>query len=309
VFGDLNAANSLSMYCCMTAPVFAAALFSNLPRYLKILSGVTIAFAGLSVVLTISRAGVLTIGTVLLATTLVTMPYKFTMRKVGIGLLVMLAVVAVMAKSWKTLSSRFAEASLRNEVQDSHSQGRGYYLRMAAAILREHRFGVGPNNWSYWVTNKYGPRMGFKFAIYPGPDEPPKFAVPAGSNVDDPQAAPAHSLWALTAGEMGWGGVALLLLLWLRWFQMGASFLWKRTPEPMRRIGVGLFFGTWGIFLQSLTEWVFHQTAIFFTFHIMLGVLASLYYLKKQEHHAEKLKRRIEMEEPYPIVANPVATW
>jgi hypothetical protein len=108
---------------------------------------------------------------------------------------------------------------------------------------------------------------------------------------------------------MGWGGVVLLLVLWIRWFQMGASFLWKRTPDPMRRLGVGLFFGTWGIFLQSLTEWVFHQSAIFYTFHIMLGVLASLYYLKKQERRAEKLKHSIETEEPYPIIANPVATW
>jgi hypothetical protein len=63
---------------------------------------------------------------------------------------------------------------------------------------------------------------------------------------------------------------------------MGASFLWKRTPDPMRRLGVGILFGTLGLFLQSITEWVFHQTAIFFTFNILLGVLASLYYVKRQ---------------------------
>ena len=57
---------------------------------------------------------------------------------------------------------------------------------------------------------------------------------------------------------------------------MGASFLWPRTTDPMRRIGVGIFFGMCGTFFQSLTEWVFHQTPIFFTFNILLGVLASL---------------------------------
>jgi hypothetical protein len=79
---------------------------------------------------------------------------------------------------------------------------------------------------------------------------------------------------------------------------MGAVFLWTRTVDPLRRIGVGLLFGTLGIFLQSVTEWVFHQTAIYFTFHIMLGVLASLYYLRKkarreaiarEEHEEETL--------------------
>jgi hypothetical protein len=105
--------------------------------------------------------------------------------------------------------------------------------------------------------------------------------VPPGRNIDDPQAAPAHSLAALTAGEMGYGGLVFLTLLWLRWLSMGASFIWPRTDDPMRRIGVGIFFGMCGTFFQSMTEWVFHQTPIFYTFNIMLGVLASLCYVRE----------------------------
>ena len=69
---------------------------------------------------------------------------------------------------------------------------------------------------------------------------------------------------------------------------MASSFLWKRTPEPMRRIGIGLLFALVGIFLQSLTEWVFRHSPIYYTIHILLGVLAALYYLKRQERRAEK---------------------
>ena len=140
----------------------------------------------------------------------------------------------------------------------------------------------------------------------------PATIVPAGSNVDAAQAAPAHSLGALTVGEMGLGGLALFSLLWLRWFQMGAGFLWPRTPDPARRLGVGLFFGTCGIFFQSLTEWVFRQTPIFFTFHIMLGALASLYYLKKQGYHAEPERKPSESSEPaeeFPVMAEQPVTW
>ncbi|HMC28623.1 MAG TPA: hypothetical protein VKM56_12605, partial [Verrucomicrobiae bacterium] len=42
-----------------------------------------------------------------------------------------------------------------------------------------------------------------------------------------------------------------------------------------------IFFGTCGIFLQSLTEWVYRQTPMLLTFHVLLGTLASLYYIRK----------------------------
>jgi hypothetical protein len=62
---------------------------------------------------------------------------------------------------------------------------------------------------------------------------------------------------------------------------MGGSFLWRRVSDPMHRLGVGIFFGTAGIFMQSMTEWTYRQTSIMFTFQVMLGVLASLYHYKR----------------------------
>jgi hypothetical protein len=96
----------------------------------------------------------------------------------------------------------------------------------------------------------------------------------------------------LTAGELGLPGLVIFTLVWLRWFQMGASFLWKRSPVATHQIGIGIFFATCGIFLQSLTEWTFRQTPIFFTFHILLGVLASLYY-QKRKRQAQPLASRV----------------
>lgn len=299
VFSDLNAPNSLSMYFCMTAPVFVAAITSNLSRWLKVLSAVAIALAALGVLLTISRTGVVTLGIVLLLAVLCTMNWKFTARKVFVTLFVVVAVAGALAKSWESLSSRFGEATLEEEYENKHVQGRGYYFRMAAALVEDNWLGVGPNNWSYWVSNRYGPRMGFGFAPYPGTDRPPKFKVEDDANVDDPQAAPAHSLAALTAGEMGLGGLFLMLLLWMRWFQMGASFLWPRTDDPMYRINVGILFGLLGNFLQSLTEWVYYQTAIFFTFNILLGALASMYYLKRQTRKADRARRHRQEEDEF----------
>jgi len=84
----------------------------------------------------------------------------------------------------------------------------------------------------------------------------------------------------------------LLGLVWVRWLFVGATFLWPRTPDPMRRIAVGIFFGMCGTLFQSMTEWVFRQTPIYFTFHILLGVLVSLAYIRKCERRARKEAER-----------------
>eukprot|EP01034_Spumella_vulgaris_P016526 gene16526-21104_t len=70
---------------------------------------------------------------------------------------------------------------------------------------------------------------------------------------------------------------------------MGAAFLPLPREDPMRVMGVGLFFATCGIFGQSLTEWTYRQAPILFTFYILLGALASLTaerVLRKKERRA-----------------------
>jgi O-antigen ligase len=146
-------------------------------------------------------------------------------------------------------------------------------------IVEDNFFGVGLNNWAFWVAKKYGamigrPYDGFDQFLHRKPDDETL------ENMVWP--APAHNLAALTVGELGIPGLILFMLLWARWFQMGARFLFKRNPDPMHRLGVGLFFGLCGVFLQSVTEWTFRQTHIFLTFNILVGALASLCYAKRR---------------------------
>jgi hypothetical protein len=296
VYGSVDDSNSLSMYFLTTAPVFVAVITSKCSKTLKALGTAVIGLAFIGVILTISRAGLIAILIMLFATTIATVSYKISLKKVVLTLVAILCMGGALAKAWKTIGARFANDSLKNEYSAKHEQNRGYYIRIAAAIAEDSSFGVGLNNWSYWVSDKYGPRLGYYFVPYMGTDQKPGQKVPPGRNIDDPQAAPAHSLGALTAGEMGIGGLVLLTLLWLRWLLMGASFLWPRNPDPMRRIAIGIFFGMCGTLFQSMTEWVFRQTPIYFTFHILLGVLASLIYIRKCERRARKEAQR-ELEE------------
>jgi hypothetical protein len=302
VFGTFAHPNSLSVFFCLVTPLFIAALNSEIPKWLKLFCALAIPVACVSIVLTISRAGVSTLALVLAGVTLATMTWNITLRKIAVGLVVLVGVAGITAKSWNTLKARFAESNLEEEYENNRNQGRGYYIRIATAIVEERPFGVGLNNWSYWVSNKYGPKFGYRFVPYKGTDLEPSEEIPENSNVDAAQAAPAHSLLAITAGELGLPGLFLLALLWLRWFQMAFSFIWRRTPDPMRRMGIGILFGFAGLFLQSLTEWVFRQSAIAYVFHIELGALASLYYIKRRQRIAERAAAEESQEEEWELL-------
>jgi hypothetical protein len=130
------------------------------------------------------------------------------------------------------------------------------------------------------VSKKYAPELGIN--AYQDYDNIPAYILESNAEWPDTYAPPAHNLGVITAGELGLPGLAIFALLWARWFQMGFVFLWKRSPDPMLRMGAGFFFATCGIFLQSVTEWVFRATPMFMTFHILMGALAGLYYQRKK---------------------------
>jgi hypothetical protein len=90
---------------------------------------------------------------------------------------------------------------------------------------------------------------------------------------------------------LGVPGLIIFALVWMRWFQMGASFLFVRTNRAVGRLGIGIFFSICGVFLQNLFEWVYRQTHITIAFHVLLGALASLYHLK-QRRRAEAVRER-----------------
>jgi hypothetical protein len=315
VFGSMEHSNSLAALFCVSVPVFVAAFNSRAAWYLKALCAAAIAMAAVGVILTISRAGVVILAFGIFCTILATMSFKITFRKGVIAMVLFLGAAGLVAKSWETLKERFTESSLDEEYAAKHNQGRGYYLRLAKAIAVDRAFGVGLNNWSYWVSNQYGPRLGYMFNPYRGTDREPNYDIPEGvTNIDDAQAAPAHNLGALTLGELGIPGLIVFALLWLRWFQMGAYFLWPRTPDLWHQVGAGIFFSICCMFLQSITEWVFRHSPIFYMFHVLLGMLASFYYMKRQARKIEVARARTSFEDqiyaparPTPVVESNLA--
>jgi hypothetical protein len=280
VAGSLDHANSLSMYLCLVGPVLAAAAIADFPRWIRRASLLGVAVATCTIMLTISRAGVPIFSLVVLATAAWCLSWRITFKKFALGCVILAGGALLLSASWKPLMARYEGATLAQEYLDDDigNEGRGVYLRWARMIVADHFFGLGLNNWSYWVSKTYGAREGFAYGDYDDIHSmADRYAAPNTSF-----AAPAHSLGALTLGELGPPGLFLFALVWLRWFQAGATFLGRRVGDPMHCLGVGIFFGTCGIFLQSLTEWVYRQSPIYFTFHILIGALAGLYYYARK---------------------------
>jgi O-Antigen ligase len=286
--GTLDHANSLSMYLCLSAPVLVAVACSSWPRGIRLFSGLSAALACVGLVLTISRAGIPTFAAVVVGTILACASWRMNPRMLVVRSILVLGAALLVAACWSQIEERYSGASLEDEYFDTSIDGRGVYLRLSGAIVKDHFFGIGLNNWSYYVSGTYGPRLGYRFVDY-------DHLVSIYGTSDDKQfadaylAAPAHNLAALTLGELGIPGLVIFSLLWFRWVSMAAPFLFLPREEPMRAVGVGLLFGILGIFGQSLTEWVYRQTPILFTFYILLGALASLAHARREARRNEHL--------------------
>jgi hypothetical protein len=298
VTGSLDHPNSLSIYLLMTAPIMVAAFNTTLPLWQRIICLLSICLAGIGVVLTASRAAIPAFGIVMLGATLACISWKITIRKVAVTVFVALAIGGVLIKSWDIVMARYGEASMGEEYEDKDKDNRGRYLRLAAAIIEDQPLGVGLNNWSYWVSKKYARKIGIN--EYEDYDDIPDSLLNSAVEFDwaAKYAAPAHNLGAITAGELGVPGLLLFAALGFRWFSMAASFVFPRVTDPLRRIPVGILFGLLGVFLQSLTEWVFRQTQVMLSVYMLMGVLASMYYLRKQERKMDKRDEQWEYTPP-----------
>ncbi len=278
--GTFDHENTLSTYLCTVAPLLVAAALSNWSKWLRLACGVAVGVALVLELLTISRAGIPIFVFCVGGTAFFCVTWRITRQKIFAGLAIVVVGGALFATTWEQIASRYESASFAEEYLDEEKEGRGVYFRWANAMMDDEPFGVGLNNWSYYVSKTYGGRLGFRYEDYDDvQDNPEKADLPAIN-----YAAPAHSLVALTMGELGIPGLILMAAFWLRWFQLGATFLWNRlNADPMHRLGIGCLFGLAGVFLSNATEWTYRQSGIIFTCHLVAGVLASLIYVKKHE--------------------------
>ena len=284
VRGTLGHPNSLSMYCLQCAPIFVASfLAQDIPKLLKALCVVAYLAAAGCILLTISRTGFAALMVLSMASFGLCMGFRITPGRMGMALLGCLLFTAMVVISWDTIMSRLGDFDLKAEY--SEDGDRGSYFRMGAPAIADRPItGVGLNNWSWWITNRYG--------LETRPDYVPYLSLNVPPDNLKASAAPAHNLYLLTVTELGWPGLILFLALLVQWSWMSGKAVILGGDTLLAAVRIGTFLSLGGVILQSWTEWEFRQTPMYFLGHIVMGVAAALYfYCDKSTRKPKKLRR------------------
>ncbi len=262
--------NSLSMYCLQIFPIVLSVWFAHdiSPRLRKFCLLASLLIAGVTV-LTISRTGFASLVALTFFSIWFNIRNQLTARNIKIVALIVLVGSGLSYKAWDSLSSRYVKFDFEHEYA-SDTGDRGSYFRKGWPALKDNPvFGVGLNNWSYSISNHYGTDY---HDTYPSIDSAPE------SRLQEP---PAHNLYLITAVELGWIGLLLLLALFGRWLYISGTGMTKGAGDLLDCVRLGAFLSLWGVLMQSITEWEFRQTSLFFFCHIIMSVAAFVYATRK----------------------------
>ncbi len=275
VRGTFPHPNILSMYGLQCFPVLLSAWFArDIPLSLRNVSALAGLVAAGTTILSISRTGyaamlILAVGVAILNT-----GFRLKPRNIGLAILVILAFSGMLIKSWEAVDSRFESFDLQEEYVGEEAGRGAYFSKGLPAIIDHPLTGVGLNNWSYWISNRYASEAGYESEPYPNTHSPP---------ANKGQEAPAHSLYLITIGELGLPGLVLLLALFGRWLYISGSGLLSVGDTLVERVRLGAFLSLCGILMQSVTEWEFRETHLFFLGHIIMAVAAVIYQNTRQK--------------------------
>ncbi len=261
--------NFLAEYCAMASTFVLAMAFTPVRPALRWFWAVAWAFGALAVLLSISRMGlaVLAVGTV--GVLGYAIRSQFSPARVAVVLCFALLGFGMVLRSYDQFASRHEFMSELVERGDG-SAGRMMYYDMAVAIAQRHPLGIGLNNWSWWVSAN-ADSFELDHVPYPNTREP------SYAN----HAVFAHSLYALTLGELGWPGMLIFTVLWVQWLIIAGRNLFVRSPNLMSTAGVGIFFALVVLTLNNLTECNFRSQHNFIIANMLLGLSSAIWRMDR----------------------------
>lgn len=205
-----------------------------------------------TIVLTVSRsslAGYVFACAVVLFVSLLRYPSK---RNFLMCCLAALCALSITVKAYNTLMERFSLASAASDLQFRYALN-----DIAVNMARDHPLGVGLGNYMAFSATQY-----------------------ATFSTEELRTTIAHNMWYLTLGEMGWIGLLLLAVIWLRFFQMVLSGLFRarhsRLPNAFSVL-LGALAASIVMQVQNLVHYSFRQTSVLFLMTIIMGAAARAY--------------------------------
>lgn len=270
IHGTFDHSNGVPLYSNLVIPFLLMSAVSDKRLERKEALATLAAALGLvfSVVTTQSRAGTILSGGLVLGT-LIVARWKAPSRRVtrvSWAVLLLLSVGGAMAAD--TIIRRFQEAP------ESSEQAREEFNAAALDMARDHRTGVGLNNFSRALT------------------ENESYHAHLVVMKSEEQGGVAHHIYLLTAAEMGWYTLFVFVLALARFWTVS---LWKGlfTKGLDGGLQLAFCFGATALHAQGTLEWGFRVTPIVYQFLILAGAaMAHAAGLRKSPARAPRPKPR-----------------
>lgn len=259
VHGTFDHSNALAMYVNQITGFLLALGLADRTLSMR-LSAVTVTAAlGLffTVVMTFSRAAMV-LGGFCIVGLLAYANLRVRNTRVALATLVVMGGVVVGGgMSAGSIINRFLDAP------EASADARDEFNLAANLMLRDHPIGVGINQYPYVLTNTKTYRDHIK------------------TMAAEKQAGVCHHIYWLTAAETGWAGLAVFLIILLRFAWRALWYAW-RSPGRDGLLQAALFLGMMATHTSGLLEWVFRITPFFNIFLICCGLSVGLAELEKR---------------------------
>lgn len=172
-----------------------------------------------------------------------------------------LTVLALFYMAADTITARFLTE--QDAIDDLHY--RGLYNEEAKLMAQDRVFGVGLGNFSAYSWLGYAARVGL-----------------------DSPGAPAHNLWYLVLGEMGWPGLIVFIAYWLRFYQLSIPFFFRLRSSFITAVATSAALSTLIGHVQNALQLSYRQTAMYMLNKILIGMAVAAWYVERDERRAAR---------------------
>ena len=247
--GPFDHSNTLPLYLNLIIPLLL--MWGLCARHFKpvyvIASVLTALGMTCSVVLTYSRAGMLLAGAGVLGTLTIAVLRARSIRVTATLFIVFCAMLVVGIKVAGNVIDRFLNAP------KSSGEAREEFNQAAAMMVRDHKLGVGINNFSYVLTHTPKYRAHIKVMRY------------------EKQAGVVHHIYWLTAAETGYLGLAVFVIVIARFAWRAGWYGW-RSHSLQGILLVALVLGFSTMHASGFLEWAARISPVTYLFAITAGI-------------------------------------
>ncbi len=264
VRGSFVHPSALANYCCLLAPLLLATALAKVNPLVQGLCILAWTLAVVAAILSITRMAIITLVVVSFGILVFALASHFNPKRLSLVALLGIVGLGLFIRGYDRMMERHL-GMVALEEAGVEGAGRRVYYAEALNMASTHVFGVGLNNWSWWLSEEKG-------YPYHSTDEPG----------DGYRAVMAHSAFALALGELGWPGLFIFVALWGQWLFLSGRFLFVPKPDLLTNVLSGCFFSTIAAALSAVTEHNFRSQLFFIVFNMVLGFMVGVRRTKMQ---------------------------